>query len=133
MSEDNLEIVRRSWDAWIHGDLAGMYAFWATDAVWDLSNFADAPEEVFQGVEAIDRFFQDWLGIWDDYEVGVDDFLVAPDGRIVVLYWHRGRGHRSGLEMELHNAQISTVSDGKITRMEIWDDPSEALAAVGLN
>ena len=133
MPDDNVEIMRKAWDAWVRGDLADVYRLYDRDAVWDLTHFADWPEDVYRGIDAINRFFGDWLAIWDDYEVHVDEILGAPDGRVVTLYWHRGKGRNSGLPMEWSGAQISTVRDGKITRMDLYDDRDAALAEVGLS
>ena len=41
-------------------------------------------------------------------------------------------GRASGLEVDMHFAQVWTVRDGKQTRMEMYADPAEALEAVGL-
>ena len=132
MSADNVEVMRRAWDAWMRGDLEAVYDVYDEDAIWDLSHFSEWPEDRFHGIAAIDRFFRDWLAIWDDYEVGVDEILAAPDGRVVTLYWHRGTGHHSRLAMDWSGAQVSTIRDGKVTLMELYDDRAEALAAVGL-
>lgn len=75
----------------------------------------------------------EWLEVWGDYEVGVDEILAAPDGRVVSLIWQRGKGRRSGLAMELEMAQIATVRDGKITRFDNYDDRVQALEAAGLS
>ena len=37
----------------------------------------------------------EWLAVWDDYELRVDDVFVAPDGRVVSLIHHRGKGRES--------------------------------------
>jgi ketosteroid isomerase-like protein len=42
MSEDNVEIVRASWDAWARGDTAALFEFYDPDA----EEFVDAGENV---------------------------------------------------------------------------------------
>jgi ketosteroid isomerase-like protein len=134
MSQENVEIVRRGWDAWLRGDLPGVFREYDPEVVWDMSHFRDSPESEFRGTENLGRYFNDLLAIWDDYEVGVDEILAAPDGRVVTLYWQRGRGRRSGLAMETAEvAHIATVRDGKITYIEIYSDRAEALEAAGLS
>jgi ketosteroid isomerase-like protein len=76
----------------------------------------------------VERFLSEWLDVWDDYEVGVEDVLAAPDGRVISLIWHRGKG----LAMEMEMAQIASLRDGKITRLDNYDDRAEALEAAGL-
>ena len=132
MSQENVEIVRRAWNAWIGGDMPELLRQLAPDVVWDTSHYRDWPEAAYHGTEGVERFLGEWLAVWDDYEVGVDESLAAPDGRVVSLYWHRGKGRASGLEMHDEIAYIATIRDGKIACIEIYDDRAEALEAVGL-
>jgi ketosteroid isomerase-like protein len=124
--------VRRSWDAWLRGDLPGVLSEYDPEVVWDLRHFRDSPESEFRGTENVEGFFNEWFAVWDDYEVGVDEILAAPDGRVVTLYWQRGKGRASGLAMHEASALITTVRDGKITHIQIYDDRAEALEAAGL-
>jgi ketosteroid isomerase-like protein len=133
MSQENVEVVRRGWDAWLGGDLPGVLRQYDPEVVWDLSHYRDSPESTYHGTESVERYFSEWLAVWDDYEVGVDEIFAAPDGRVVTLYWHRGKGRTSGLAMHDEIAHIATVRDGKITYIEIYSDRAEALEAVGLS
>ena len=132
MAEEDIDVIRRGWDAWLRGDLAALLREMAPDVVWDTSHFRDWPESTYQGVEGVERFLNEWLYVWDDYELRVDDVFVAPDGRVVSLIWHRGRGRNSGVELHLEMAQVATLREGKITRLDNYEDRAEALAAVGL-
>jgi uncharacterized protein len=132
MSQENVEIVRTSWDAWLSGDLDGVLAYYAPDVIWDMSHFREWPDVVYEGPAGVRRFLTEWLDVWDDYEVGVDEFLVAPDGRVVCLAWQRGSGRHSGLAMDMKWAMILTVGSGGIIRVNNYDDRREALEAVGL-
>ena len=134
MSQESVEIIRRAWDAWLCGDLPGVFRQYDPEVVRDMTHFPDWPEGTYRGHEGLRRYFDEWLGLWDGYEVGVDDLLPAPDGRVVVLFWQRGRGRTSGLAMEMEIAQIATVRDGKIAAHSmIYGDRKEALEAVGLS
>jgi ketosteroid isomerase-like protein len=132
MSRENVELVRQGWDAWFRGDLEGMFSNLDPDVVWDTSHFRDWPESSYYGIEGLRRFLTEWLEVWDEYEVGIEEILVAPDGRVVTLHWHRGKGRDSGAPMYMEMAQVATVRDGKVTRIENWDDRDEALRLVGL-
>ena len=132
MSQQNVEIVRRGWDAWLRSDLPRLFALFDSDIVWDTSHFRDWPESAYHGVAGVERFLEEWLGVWDDYEMEVDDVLPAPDDRVVSLIHHRGKGRKSGLPMDMEMAQIATVRDGKITRLDNFDDRGQALEAAGL-
>ena len=133
MSQENVEVVRESWDAWLRGDLPGLFRTYDPEIVWDTSHYRDWPESAYHGIEGVESFLREWLAVWDEYEVGVDEIFAAPDDRVVVLFWHRGKGRTSGLAMEWHAAQIISVRGGKVARIDNYEDHAEALEAVGLS
>ena len=128
-----MEIVRQGWDAWGRGDLEGLLSFLAPEVVWDTTHFRDWPESAYHGPEGVRRFLTEWVEVWDDYELVVDEIIVAPDGRVVSLIRQRGKGRHGGLAMTMEMAQIATVRDGKVTRLDNFEQRSEALEAAGLS
>ena len=132
MWEENLELIRRGWEAWIHGDIDALVALWDPDVIWSVEHFHEWPEGTYRGHEGIRNFLAEWLEVWGDYEITVDEVIAAPDGRIVSLIRHRGKGHGSGVPMELEMAQIATIRNGKIVHFDNYDRRAEALKAAGL-
>jgi ketosteroid isomerase-like protein len=134
MSKENLDLVRRSWDAWSRGDVDEGLSCYSVDAEWDMSTFSGWPEQqLFRGHEEIREFLERWRGAWDNYEAGVDEFLGAGD-KVCVLCWQRGRGKEAGVQVEMMAyAHLLTVRDGKITRAELHSDRQKALEAAGLS
>ena len=130
--QGNVEIVRQAWAAWLDGDMDAMFAFFDPEIVWDMTHFREWPDVIHRRKEGVRRFLDEWLEVWDDYEVGLDELRVAPDGRVVSLAWQRGTGRHSGLPMEMEWAQIFTLRKGKVIRAENYDDPAKALEAAGL-
>jgi ketosteroid isomerase-like protein len=132
MSQDNVEIVRQAWDAWLRGELPRLFDHFDADVVWDTSHFRNWPEPVYRGRAGVERFLGEWLAVWDEYEMRVDGLVAGPDGRVVSLIHHRGKGRESGLPLDMRMAQVTTIRDGKITRVDNYDDRAEALESVGL-
>jgi ketosteroid isomerase-like protein len=132
MSQDNVEIVQAGWDAWLRGDMPALFSWFAPDVVWDTSHFHDWPESSYHGIEGVERFLSEWRDVWDDYQLTVEDVRAAPDGRVVSLIVQRGKGRSSGLEMEMKTAQVATLRNGKVTRIDNYEDRAEALEAAGL-
>jgi ketosteroid isomerase-like protein len=56
----------------------------------------------------------------------------APDGRVVSLFWQRGKGRQSGLSMLVEWALITSTRGDRIERIETYDDRAEAVRAAGL-
>jgi ketosteroid isomerase-like protein len=133
MSQENVELMRRAWDAWNRGDSARVFAVFDAETVWDSSHYRDWPDDRYDGIAGVEHFLNEWLAVWDAYEVQVEEVLAAPDGRVVSLFRQRGKGRESGLGLDMAMALIATVSDGKITRVDTYDDRSEALHAAGLS
>ena len=132
MSQENVDVVRRGWDAWIRGDVEALFAMFDEEVVWDTSHFRAWPESAYHGEEGVRRFLTEWLEVWDQYEIEVEQVLAAPDGRVLSIVTQNGRGRDSGLPMHMAMAQIATVRDGKITRFDNYDDRAEAREAAGL-
>lgn len=126
--------MREAWDLWLRGDLDALFgSYFDRDAVYDLTHFREWPDPMYRGIDEVRRGLTEWLDILEDWEAGVDEILPAPDGRVVVLSWQRGKGRQSGLPIDMEWAQIITPRDGKIARVEAYDVRSEALAAAGLS
>jgi ketosteroid isomerase-like protein len=45
----------------------------------------------------------------------------------------RATGRRSGVSIERNDAIVSTFRDGKVTRIDYYNDQAQALEAVGLS
>ncbi|MFN2617177.1 MAG: nuclear transport factor 2 family protein [Thermoleophilaceae bacterium] len=132
MARENVDVIRGGWDAWLRGDLPGLFGMFDPEIVWDNEHFRDWPEAAYHGIEGVERFLNEWLEVWDDYEVTVEEIIAAPDGRVVSMLRHRGKGRDSGIPMDLKMAQIATLHDGKVTRLDNYDDPAQALEDAGL-
>ena len=133
MSPSDVEILRRAWNAWNAGDLDAVFECFDPDVEWDTTTFEGWPEVgVYKRHEGVREFFEAWLSSWERYESGTEEFIVAPDGRIVVVAWQRGYGTDSKAPVHMEFAQVTTVRDGLVLRMEAWSDRQAALDSVGL-
>ena len=134
MAQDNVEIVRGAWEAWLRGDMDALVAMWDPEIVWDTTNFHDWPESSYRGPDDVRQFLSEWLEMWGDYEIDIDDVLGAPDGRVVSLIRQRGRGRHSGLEDRAWSWRRSSRCEmARSFGSTITTDREEALKAAGLN
>ena len=132
MSQENVEVVRRAWDAWGRGDLDGLLALCTEDVIFGTTHMRDWPEPEYRGHDGFRRFLSEWLEVWEEFEVGADELIPAADGRVVSLFWQRGKGRQSGLSMDVAWGLVTTMRGERIARHEVYDDRAEALKAVGL-
>ena len=112
--------------------MPGLFRQFDPNVVWDTSHFHDWPESTYHGIEGVERFLSEWRDVWDGLEVDVEDVRAAPDGRVLSLILQRGKGRSSGLAMEMEMAQVATLRNGKVTRLDNYEDRAEALEAAGL-
>jgi ketosteroid isomerase-like protein len=109
-----------------------LFSLLADDVVFDTRHLGDWPETEYVGHVGLKRFLSEWLEVWVEFEVGVDEHIQAPDGRVAVLYWQRGKGRHSGLTMDVKWAAIGTFRDGLAIRIEMYESRAEALKVAGL-
>jgi ketosteroid isomerase-like protein len=131
VSQENVEIVRHGYSEFLK---TGTFVRerYASDFVWDMSHYDGWPEQqVYQGVEAAERFMHEWTSAWLDWELQIDELLDAGD-KVVALVRQRGRSKLTGISVEVSLAKIWTLLDGKNSRMDMYSDVGDALAAVGL-
>jgi ketosteroid isomerase-like protein len=132
MSQENVEIVREGYERFAaSGELAADLA--TDDFVWDMSNFHGWPEQqTYEGVDGARAFLSAWMGAWADWELELEALRDAGD-KVVALMRQRGTSKAAGMPVEMSFAQVFTIRDGKQSRMEMYSDRDEALAANGLS
>jgi hypothetical protein len=143
MSQENVERWRAAIEAFLAGEIEfdreGVLtkfpgeALWDPDIEWDASEAAAAPDigGVYRGIDAVLRWWQDWLAAWEVIEFEYE--LLDADDRVVALIDQRMRGRSSGIEMPMGKyAQVATFRDGLMVRWKLYLNQSKALEAAGL-
>jgi ketosteroid isomerase-like protein len=126
VSQENVEVVRRSVEAYLRGDVAASFADATSDVVW---NPVEAGE--LQGYEQVRAYFAEWEDVWDDYDMEAEE-IRALGTKVVVTFRFRGRGKGSGVPIDQRTYNVYTVRDGKIMRVDEYADRA-ALEAAGLS
>jgi ketosteroid isomerase-like protein len=134
MSQQNVDVVRASWEAWNRRDLDAVFSFWSSQCEFDVTRYPGWPdiEGKLSGKEAVRHFFSEFLETWETHEGVVDTLVDAGDDRVFAVVRQSLRGRSSGAEVAMHWAQIYTVSNGRIERVDNYSDRSEAREAAGL-
>ncbi len=129
MSQQNIEIVRNSYEYVRRGDLDAIAELWDDDVVFRTAE--GWPERAIHGKAAVRSFIgQYWETVGHD--TVIEDLIDA--GGVVVGRVHAHlTGERSGIEGDQHYTQVTTVRNGKAVLVEYFWDHQEALNAVGLS
>jgi ketosteroid isomerase-like protein len=134
MSEENVESVRRVYEAVGRRDTETVLGHYDPEVEWDFSRGPLAGligPGIYRGHEGLRRWFRDYYEAWETLEHNCDELIDAGE-HVVAVAIDRGRGRASGVEVELHYAGVWTIRDGKIVRVVWFPTRDEALEAAGL-
>jgi ketosteroid isomerase-like protein len=131
MSRQNVEVVRKGFDAYQQGDWEGV----VRDADPDIEvvqppDFPDARS--YHGHSGLVEVLRWWPSQWERFHVELTEVLDANDDHVVWVTRQRGRGKGGGVEVVGEVAFVSTFRDGKTIRIEMFQTRQEALATVGV-
>jgi ketosteroid isomerase-like protein len=128
MSEANVEIVRR-----------GTEQFMATgEPPWEIIDEGvevydhDTPDQGdYRGHAGYARWLEDWGAAWAEWSIEPEEFIDAADS-VVVFFRMRTKGRGSGVEVERQDAIVFKLRNGRIVRVDYYNDRRQALEAAGL-
>jgi ketosteroid isomerase-like protein len=130
MSQENVDFVRRGWEAMERGDFSVALA----DLSPDLVTHVAQPIPVagtYHGREGFLQLSLDWAEGFDELVVTSEEFIDAGD-QVVVRALHKSHGAASGVPVETDIYYVFTVRAGKTVRADVFNDRSKALEAAGL-
>jgi ketosteroid isomerase-like protein len=129
VSQENVEVVRRLWDAWQRGDLTAWLELTSDDLVSRRRVGLD--HSTYHGPEGFLEQAREWSEGFAEWSAAAEEFIDAGD-QVVVRNRHTGRGEVSGVPVEMHFFFVHTVSRGKIVEVDMFVNEREALEAAGL-
>jgi ketosteroid isomerase-like protein len=131
MSQENMEMVRRAYEAYSRGDIDGAVADFAPDCRYTAAGIIPDRTGVFHGPEGYKEFIG-WLrSEFDDAEAGIDE-LIDAGGAVFVESTLRGRGRQSGAEATFTFWQVWKIQGGKFAHGQGFASRDEALEDAAL-
>jgi SnoaL-like domain len=129
MSQENVEVVRRIFEAAGESDFDRMLTYW--DARGDYYPVHKFPEaRPCHGAEDIRRFFVEWLG--EQVEFRIDALTPVGDDRVLVRLRLSYVGKTSGLKLGGELFHCYWLRHGRVFRQEDHLTLPGALRALGL-
>jgi ketosteroid isomerase-like protein len=133
MSSENVEIVRRSTEAFAAGDVETALAALDPQIEWHATVGGIDEGRVAHGHQEVIEAFVDYFETWERLELRAEEFFDAGDEDVVV-FWHEvAKGRKSGVVVETDTGTIQTVRDGKIVCVRSYMDREQALQLAGLS
>jgi uncharacterized protein len=134
MAQENVEIVRRGFEAVDRGDRAAFALLLAPEVDWHSLAGPLLGVGTIRGREAMLKF------LWEDLPEGIEEFRVSPEeltdlgnDRVLVVGLFQGRGRSSDVEVNLRVASVYEIRDGMIAAVRDYRSREEALEAAGLD
>jgi ketosteroid isomerase-like protein len=131
VSEQNVELVRRGFDAFARGEIESVLDLTDPDVTWVPGIAPLLGVDTIQGRDALRRFFVEQL-----FE-GFDAFRAEPlsfedlGDSVLVVSRYIGRGESTGLEVDQTFFAVYTLRAGKIVAFRDYETRADALEAVG--
>jgi uncharacterized protein len=129
VTSTQLDLVRRSIDAYNRGDRGALLALVADDAVFEVP-IGMANAGTYRGPEGFLRMVEGWDEAWDEFRIEIDDAIEYGDTVIVPVTQH-GRGRGSGVEIQMQAAYLMRFTDGRLQHWRIFESKEEAVREAG--
>jgi ketosteroid isomerase-like protein len=131
MSQENIEIIRRAYEAANRGDFAGADAYVHPDV--EFHTYAQSPEAgVYRGKEAVRKYNENLFGQFESIRFDVEEIIDAGD-RVVVLSTQHAVPKGGQQEMSVRVAEVWTIRDGLLAERRSYSTREEAFEAAGLS
>ena len=132
MSQENVAVVRRLYEAFAAGDVPTVLGLMSPDIVWNEGeNFPYADNNPYCGPEAVLTGVFGRLGTeWNGFAAEPEEFLDAGD-TVVVLGRYSGACVATGKPMNPQMVHVLRISDGRITGFQQYVDTLAVARAMG--
>src|SRR3954463_15039635 len=129
MSQENVEIARAAHAEFERGN------FWVLKFLDPSVRIEWLPvaggDTLTVGLDAAARAMKAWMQPWEQVTAVAERVIDAGDRGAILAKW-RGRGKISGVVTEWRYGSVWTLHDGKLTSIDSYTAPAQALRAVGL-
>jgi ketosteroid isomerase-like protein len=127
VSREDVELVRRLYEAWLAGDQETALAGIDPDIEWvEPEENPDAGN--WRGPEGVRESFEKWTEPFENYRLEVREF-VDLDPCVLAVCRQHARGRGSGVEVDSDIWHLWTLRDGRAVRAEMFLRREDALRA----
>src|SRR5829696_2481157 len=134
MSQENVETLKRGFEAFNRGDINAMLEEFDPDVEWHTAS--DIPDStVYRGHDGVASLIQEWVNSFEDFRVDAEE-LIDRGEYVVLSVVLRGRipgSLESDREVTLRRFGVDKVSNGKIVEVREYMTLEQVLEAVGLS
>ncbi len=132
MSQENVELVRKSIEAWNQRDRETLMGYTTSDVEWEAGGPAAVEQPLYQGRDELARGTEALWETWEEFRLQEIEVRDLGDS---VLWLGRMelKGGASHVELDQEFAIRFSVREGEISRGKAFLSCQQALEAVGLS
>jgi ketosteroid isomerase-like protein len=132
--EENVEVIRRSFDAFESKDMDAWVADWSDDIVFDVSGYEPWAGESkhFGGHMEILEFFGAMMAGVRVLEVDVHEVAAVDDHRVIAVYTETRQESDAPAPHDIQVGIVYRMRDGKLAHVQVFSDHTAARRAAGL-
>ena len=127
MSEENIEIVRRVYEALARRDWDGVFRETHSEFMVETQM-----QGSFRGRDAVQAFIEDQIGAFETWIADPEEFF-AEDDRVLVFVRSRAQPRGTTAYIDIKIGHVWTVRDGTILSLITFPNRDDALEAAGLS
>ncbi len=131
MSQDNVETVRRGFEAFNSEDIEQVVAIAHPDFEAVVPPELSAEPDTYRGHDGLRRYFRTFQDAMHEVRFHPEQFWDAG-ASVVVVVRLTAKGRQTEIPVEQHIAQVWSIRDGKATGVRSYPSLPEALEAAGL-
>jgi ketosteroid isomerase-like protein len=131
MAQQNIEIVRRVFEAFNNEDIERIVEFMHPDLEVEIPAELSAEPDTYRGPDGIRRYFRSFGDALE--EVRFEPERMWESGQSVVVDLRlTARGRQTSIPVEQRSTGVWTIRDGRVVSVRAYGLRSEAFAAAGL-
>ena len=130
-ASSNVELITRMYREWNRGDLPALLDVFDAEVEVRPALSTFLASMVYRGHDGIRAWYAETNEPWAELQAEPERFIDAGERTVVVVALHaRVPGGRVDVAAEI--AHVVTIQEGRIMRLDGYDEPDAAMAAVGL-
>jgi ketosteroid isomerase-like protein len=132
MSQENVELVRKSIGAWNQRDRETLMSYTTSDVQWESGGPAAVEQPFYRGRDELARGTEALWETWEEFRLQETDVRDLGDS-VLWLGRMQLRGGASHVQLDQEFAIRFSVRDGEIARGKAFPSCQDALEAAGLS
>jgi len=129
MSQENVDVVRRSFEAFQRGGPEAMLDLFSDDVI---TYRADPDGATFDGKAGFRAASADWSEDYSEWQLLPQEFTDLGE-QVLVRVLQIAQGRSSGVRVEEDYWFLFELTDGEVSKLSFYSRPAEALEAAGLS